>query len=313
MGAAETREKSVSAAETREKSASAAETYASGKTSREENFPVASALIAKRHRAPILAYYRFARAADDVADHPTLSAERKLALLDRLEATLLGKCDADPAALPLRGEIATRGLSPTHALDLLTAFRLDVGKRRYADWGELIGYCRYSAMPVGRFVLDVHGEDRASWAANDALCTALQIINHLQDCGRDYRALDRVYLPLDALAASGAAVEALAAAEASPQLRACLRSLAARTANLLPEAARLPAQLADRRLAIETAVIVALARKLLALLLARDPLRERVHLTRAQMLAIGGSGVASALLARRGWSLRRSPAGGGGS
>jgi len=288
----------------------AAEEYASGKTSRGENFPVASALIARRHRGPILAYYRFARAADDVADHPTLSPERKLALLDRLEATLLGRCDTDPAALPLREQIAARGLSPTHALDLLTAFRLDVGKRRYADWGELIGYCRYSAMPVGRFVLDVHGEDRASWPANDALCTALQIINHLQDCGRDYRALDRVYLPLDALTSSGAAVEALAAAEASPQLRACLTSLAARTASLLPEAERLPAQVEDRRLAIETAIIVALARKLLALLRARDPLSERVHLTRTHMLAIGCRSIALALLARRG-SMRRSPAGGG--
>jgi hydroxysqualene synthase len=290
---------------------SAAEEYASGKTSRGENFPVASALIARRHRAPILAYYRFARAADDVVDHPTLPPERKLALLDRLEATLLGNCDADPAALPLRQEIAARGLSPTHALDLLAAFRLDVGKRRYADWGELIDYCRYSAMPVGRFVLDVHGEDRASWPANDALCAALQIINHLQDCGRDYRALDRVYLPLDALAASGTEVAALAAAEASPQLRACLSSLAARTASLLPEAARLPQQVEDRRLAIETAVIVALARKLLALLRARDPLSERVHLTRTHMLAIGIRGIASALLARGGRSLRRSPAGGG--
>jgi hydroxysqualene synthase len=290
---------------------SAAEEYASGKTSRGENFPVASALIARRHRAPILAYYRFARAADDVADHPTLPPERKLTLLDRLEATLLGNRDADPAALPLRDEIAARGLSPTHALDLLTAFRLDVGKRRYADWGELINYCRYSAMPVGRFVLDVHGEDRASWPANDALCTALQIINHLQDCGRDYKALDRVYLPLDALAASGAEVEALAAAKASPRLRACLSALAARTASLLPEAARLPGQVEDRRLAIETAVIVALARKLLARLSARDPLSERVHLTKTHMLAIGGRGIASALFARRGRSLRRSPAGGG--
>jgi phytoene/squalene synthetase len=193
----------------------------------------------------------------------------------------------------------------------LTAFRLDVGKRRYADWGELIDYCRYSAMPVGRFVLDVHGEDRASWPANDALCAALQIINHLQDCGRDYTALDRVYLPLDALAASGTEVAALAAAEASPQLRTCLSSLAARTASLLPEAARLPQQVEDRRLAVETAVIVALARKLLALLGTRDPLSERVHLTRTHMRASGSRGIASALLARRGRFLRRSPAGGG--
>ena len=92
-------------------------------------------------------------------------------------------------------------LDPQHARDLLTAFRMDVIKRRYRDWDDLMNYCRYSAMPVGRFVLDVHGEPRSTWPANDALCAALQIINHLQDCGKDYRDLDRVYLPLDLLAA----------------------------------------------------------------------------------------------------------------
>ncbi len=290
---------------------SGAEQHSSGKTSRGENFPVASALIARAYRAPILAYYRFARAADDVADHPTLSAERKLALLDGLQATLLGNGDSDPAALPLRSELAARGLAPTHAIDLLTAFRLDVGKRRYADWSELIGYCRYSAMPVGRFVLDVHGEDRAAWAANDALCTALQIINHLQDCGRDYRALDRVYVPLDAMAASGTSVEALAAPRASPELRACLQGVARRTAALLPEAAKLPQLVKSRRLAIETGAIVALARKLVAWLQQRDPLCERVHLRKREMLAIAGRGVVATLITRGGRSALRLPARGG--
>ena len=107
-----------------------AEDHASGKISAAENFPVASALLAKRFRAPILAYYRFARAADDVADNPSLTPEKKIALLDRLEATLLGRTDADPAALQLRSEIADRGLPSVHALDLLTAFRLDVTKLR---------------------------------------------------------------------------------------------------------------------------------------------------------------------------------------
>jgi len=290
---------------------STAEAHSSGKTSRGENFPVASALIARPFRAPILAYYRFARAADDVADHPTLSAERKLNLLDGLQATLLGSSDSDPAALPLRRELAARGLATTHAVDLLTAFRLDVGKRRYADWNELIGYCRYSAMPVGRFVLDVHGEDRATWAANDALCTALQIINHLQDCGKDYTALDRVYLPLDAMAASGTSVEALAAQRAAPELKDCLHALALRTAALLPAAARLPQMVKNRRLAIEVGVIVALANRLVAWLQRRDPLSERVHLNKREMLAIAGRGVAATLIARCARSPRRSPARGG--
>ena len=90
-------------------------------------------------------------------------------------------------------------MSPVHAQDLLKAFRLDATKRRYKDWDDLIAYCAYSAMPVGRFVLDVHGESRATWPASDAICAALQINNHLQDCANDYRDLDRVYMPLDEL------------------------------------------------------------------------------------------------------------------
>ena len=105
-----------------------------------------------------------------------------------------------PSPSPCARNSLQRHLSPRHAQDLLTAFRMDVTKLRYRDWDDLIGYCTYSAMPVGRFVLDVHGESRTTWPANDALCAALQIINHLQDCGKDYRDLDRVYIPLDAFA-----------------------------------------------------------------------------------------------------------------
>ena len=153
------------------------------KTHRGENFPVASMLIAPKHRAAILAYYRFARGADDVADSPSLSPDAKLAGLDLFEATLTGQCDTIEAALPLRAALALRKLSPRHALDLLRAFRMDAVKHRYANWSELMDYCAYSAAPVGRFVLDVHGESESTWPASDALCTALQIINHLQDCG----------------------------------------------------------------------------------------------------------------------------------
>ena len=160
----------------------------SGKTSRDENFPVASWLLSEERRAPILAYYRFARAADDVADHPTLPPDEKLQLLDRLDEALRGRGARDPEAEPLRIQLGLRGLNPRHALDLLDAFRQDVLKTRYADWGELMDYCRLSAAPVGRFVLDVHEEDERLWPASDALCSALQVINHLQDCAKDFAA-----------------------------------------------------------------------------------------------------------------------------
>src|SRR5260370_23622933 len=201
----------------------------SGKSHRDENFPVASHLIHPRHRGAILVFYEFVRIADDIADHATLSETEKLAHLDELEAGLLGGHDQVPQAVTLRTALRERNLSPRHAQDLLTAFRMDVTKLRYRDWDDLMNYCSYSAMPVGRFVCDVHGEDRSVWPANDALCAALQIINHLQDCGADFRNLNRVYVPLDALAAASANVEDLGQPSASPALRDCLRNLSIRT------------------------------------------------------------------------------------
>jgi hydroxysqualene synthase len=259
----------------------------SGKTHRDENFPVASRLIHPRHRALILAFYEFVRSADDIADHPSLSAQEKLDLLDCLEADLLGASDDSPQAVALRSALAERGLSAHHAQDLLKAFRLDASKRRYRDWDDLMGYCAYSAMPVGRFVLDVHGESRDTWFASDAICAALQIINHLQDCAADYRNLDRVYVPLDALAACGLGVEALGAAEASPELRHCLAELAQRTETLLDKANALPVLVKDFRLGLEVTVILTLARRLTHILATRDPLIERVQLGKLHAAGLG--------------------------
>jgi hydroxysqualene synthase len=268
------------------------------KTERDENFPVASFLIAPRLRRSILSFYRFARAADDIADHPALSEQDKFAGLDALEDTLLGKSNSAKAALPLRQVLAERGLATTHPLDLLTAFRTDVTKRRYADWAEVMEYCRYSAMPVGRFVLDLHGEDRSTWTYSDPLCSALQVINHLQDCAKDYCELDCVYLPLDILAEHRTNVAALLDTHASPALLACLRTIAGRTAALMPEASKLPLAVRDARLCLETGAIVQLAHKLIAILMVRDPLSGRVHLTKLGTLWHGLEGAVATGAAR---------------
>jgi squalene synthase HpnC len=281
-----------------------ADAWRSGKGHRDENFPVASWLIHPRHRGVILSFYNFVRTADDIADHATMPPDQKLALLDRLDAGLIGQSDADAVAVQLRKELAERKLAPKHAQDLLAAFRLDVTKLRYRDWDDLIGYCTLSAMPVGRFVLDVHGESRDTWPANDALCAALQIINHLQDCKNDYLNLDRVYVPLDALAAAGTTVEALGGERASPQLKDCLHRLAERTERLLSDSDVFPVLIEDRRLALEVSVINTLAHRLTRLLRARDPLSERVHLglpAVAGLTLVGVLGGASRRLARR-WS-----------
>ena len=269
----------------------------SGKTERDENFPVASRLVSPRHRPAILAFYRFVRTADDVADSPVLAPDEKLARLERLEDALCGRA-SDPSAAPLRRALRDEGLPAVHALDLLSAFRLDATKQRYADVAELIDYCRLSAMPVGRFVLDVHGEAHSLWPASDALCAALQVINHLQDCADDYRKLDRVYLPLQILGAHGATVEMLAAPRSPPQLRDAIVELAEYTAALVDEGGTLMAQIADARLAAEIGAIHGLARRLAGLLQRRDPLSERVHLSRAGFLCVGGAAAARALTRR---------------
>ena len=270
----------------------------SGKGHRDENFPVASWIIHPRHRALILAFYNFVRTADDIADHATLAAQDKLAFLDLLEAELLGKGDSQPEAVNLRRALAERSMPPRHALDVLIAFRMDVTKLRYENWDEVIHYCRYSAMPVGRFMLDVHGESTSTWAASDALCAGLQINNHLQDCGKDYHNLNRVYLPRDALEAAGASVEALGESRAPAPLLQCLHSLAERTELLLNESKSLAAEVKDFRLGLEISVIQAFADRIVRLLKVRDPLSERVHLNPVELLAFSTGGVAGEMIRR---------------
>jgi hydroxysqualene synthase len=258
----------------------------SGKGAKDENFPVASVLIAPRNRPPVLAFYNFVRAADDVSDSAAVSADEKLVLLEQMRASLLGDSDAVPEGVALRTICAERGLTNQHALDLLEAFRRDCTKLRYADWDDLIDYCRYSAMPVGRFVLDVHGESRDLWPANDALCAALQVINHLQDCAKDYRELNRVYIPEPMLAAAGTGVEALAQPHASPALAGVIAALARKNADLLGISAGFARGIRDTRLALEVDLIQTLAQDLNTLLMTRDPLSQPVHHSKTDVLGL---------------------------
>jgi len=261
---------------------------ASGKGHKDENFPVASWLVRPDARAPIMAYYRFARASDDVADDETTSSAQKLRLLAHMRAGLGG--DGAPQAMALGAVCRARGIDLIHAHDLLDAFEQDCRVNRYEDWDGLIGYCRKSAMPVGRFVLDVHGEDRACWPMNDALCAALQIINHLQDCGKDYRGIDRVYIPVPLLEAAGVPIAALGADRSTPALLGVIRLLADKTQGLLRQSAGFARAIRDTRLAMEVAIIQALAEDLTRMLLTRDPLVDTVHHAkgRAAWLALRG-------------------------
>ncbi len=258
----------------------------SGKGRGDENFPVGSCLIRRDLRPHVHLFYRFAREADDVADNPALAPEDKVRRLDRMGAVLDGAPGADaPAARAMRQSLAATGVTAQHCHDVLTAFRLDATKLRYRDWDDLMEYCRYSAAPVGRQLLDLHGEGRQSWQPSDALCSALQVLNHLQDCGDDYRALDRVYLPQNGLALAGARVEDLAGSHASPELRAALDHILDDTDRLIAQASYLPPAVKSLGLRRECAVIVGLARRLARRLRNGDPLATRVKLRRRDFAA----------------------------
>ena len=230
------------------------------------------------------AFYTFARNGDDIADSPELDAADKVARLDRMEAVLLGQADeGSPSAVTLRASLAETGVTPVHAQELLVAFRRDATKTRYASWAELLDYCRYSAAPVGRYMLDLHGEDRTGWPANDALCASLQVLNHLQDCGKDFAGLDRSYLPQDMLDHSGAAVTDVALPAETPGLRKVFGRMLDHVDALNAEAARFPRQIRDRRLRLEVGVIVGLAQRLTRRLRHGDPLAHRVKLQKTDV------------------------------
>jgi squalene synthase HpnC len=253
----------------------------SGKDRTDENFPVGSFLIRRDLRAHVHAFYDFARNADDIADSPALTPEDKIARLDVMQEVLLGqRAVGSPSARTLRASLDATGVTPRHATDLLIAFRQDATKRRYANWDELLDYCRHSAMPVGRHVLDLHGESTNTHAPSDALCVSLQVLNHLQDCAKDLSQLDRLYLPADLLDLFGARVEDVRAAVATPELRRVMDALLDRVDRMNQTAAELPRRTRDRRLRLETATIVGLARRLSRRLRQYDPVARRVKLSK---------------------------------
>lgn len=267
----------------------------SGKGAGDENFPVGSWLLPASVRPHVMAFYAFVRAADDIADNPELDGADKLDRLERFEAALLGDERASidlPKARTLRRSLATTGVSERHALDLLNAFKQDATKQRYQTWSDLLDYCACSASPVGRFLLDLHGEDPALYRFSDPLCDALQVLNHLQDCGDDYRKLDRVYLPLESFRSVGLEVDALNEPAASPGMRQVFDHALAGTDRLLESAADLPKMLISRRLGAESAVILEIARRLSLELQRHDPIKGRVELSKGSsaLTALKGLG-----------------------
>jgi phytoene synthase len=175
-----------------------------------ENFPVASVLLPAALREPVAAIYAFARSADDFADEGDLSSQQRGALLAayqvELDAIERGDPTQHPIFLRLRPVIVRFNLPLQLFRDLLDAFTQDVSKDRYRDFAELMDYCRRSADPVGRLLLHLFGHATAeNLSRSDAICSALQLINHWQDIGIDAGkgTNGRIYLPQDDMARFG--------------------------------------------------------------------------------------------------------------
>lgn len=273
----------------------------SGKGAADENFPVGSVLIARHLRPHVAIYYAFARACDDIADDPDLAPDDKVDRLDAMDSALNGT-DVQPGtekATALRNSLLARNIPLERGSDLLRAFRQDAQKATYETWGDLIRYCEMSANPVGQYLLDLHGEDRAGFMQSDALCTVLQILNHLQDCGEDRRELDRVYIPASWLSEQQLDLSALDAPSLSPGLRIVIDRMLEECNRLLKIAEQLPSKLNDRRLAAESETIIRLAKRLSKRLGSGDPLAQRVALSKFDFLIAGLFGLKELIVHRR--------------
>ncbi len=172
-----------------------------------ENFPVASVLLPWRLRSAVHAIYAFARSADDLADEGNSDPEVRLAALaqyrSQIDAIAAGQTPADPIFGPLARAIRQHALPIQAFYDLLDAFSQDCVKTRYADFGEVMQYCRRSANPVGRLMLTLFNDpDPRHQAWSDGICSALQLINMLQDVAIDWQK-GRVYLPQDEMRRAG--------------------------------------------------------------------------------------------------------------
>jgi hydroxysqualene synthase len=266
-----------------------------------ENFPVGSWLLPNKLRPHIACFYDFARCADDIADNPEMSSEEKIKRLEGFEEALLGKGSGNSAfqkALNMHESLKESGVSPQHCRDLLCAFKQDAIKSRYDDWADLVSYCALSAAPVGRYMIDLHGEPDMSYKRSDSLCSALQLINHLQDIGDDYRTLDRVYLPMNWVHDADLNLIDLNCNKTTPALRRVLDWTLIGINEQLADAENLHASLSSVRLSLETSIIYQIARKLHQKLGENDPLSKRIELSKLELASCSSKGVATGLLCR---------------
>ncbi len=260
-----------------------------------ENFPVASWLMPARLRPAVIAIYRFARHADDIADEGDASDESRLNALAELEADIrLARAGNAPRSTWVAGlvpHVAAHQLDWSRFEALLSAFKQDVKTHRYPDVATLLDYCSRSADPVGQLVLELSGQlTDENRALSDQICSALQLINFLQDAAIDWQR-GRLYLPQESLARHGVSEadvdQAAARQQAGQALRDCIAHEALRAQTMLARGAPLAARTGGR-LGWELRAIVAGGQRILRKLAAggHDPFAGRPALGRQDALPL---------------------------
>ena len=216
-----------------------------------ENFPVASWLLPRTLRRPIAVIYAFARNADDFADEGHYNEEQRLSLLngysDKLQQLERGEAMDDPIFIALSDVIARHNLPLQLFHDLLSAFAQDVTKRRYANFVELLDYCRRSANPVGRLLLHLSGNDsEENLQLSDMVCSALQLINFYQDLAQDFDENERIYIPEDEMQQYGVGSEHFAVRSEEKEMVELFRFQVERAQQMMQQGAPLGKELTGR-------------------------------------------------------------------
>lgn len=253
-----------------------------------------------RARPHVAVFYHYARAIDDIADNPELPSSEKISRLDGFAAAIHGEnvdSGAFQTGIRMRESLLSSNVSLQHCLDLIDAFKQDAVQNRYDDWDDLMHYCIRSAAPVGRYLIDLTGGSKAGYSTSDALCNALQVINHLQDCKDDFETMDRVYLPMDWVKEVGADVDDLTNDLVTPALRKVIDRCISSSKELMKDASRLPHDVVSRRLSMESAVIINIANQLLEKLSRQDPIATRVKLTKLEYAGCAARGAISGFFA----------------
>ena len=260
----------------------------SGKSYSDENFPVASFLMTKKIRSIVRVFYFFARMADDIADHQKLSSNQKKKILlffdnaisksKKTNNKILDKMIAKFKELPS---------GKKYSRNLLKAFMMDASNKKYKNWNDLLYYCKFSANPVGRFVIDAVNERKnieKIYEASDSLCTALQIINHIQDCKKDFKELNRVYIPESFFKKYSLDKKILRKSKSIENFERLKIEIVDNVLASLRKTKLGLREIQSWRLRKETLIILNIAKRLCNLLKINDPLEKQIKLSRIDFI-----------------------------